>query len=251
MNKGYIIGAIFLLGLLAFSCNNRNNDNLQLENKVPVKVIKLDKVSVSFPVRTSGSLASKTEMKLSFKTGGIISQIAVEEGQLVQKGQLLARLNLSEVDPMVDQARLALEKAERDLQRAQNLYNDSVTTLEQLQNARTAVDYARSQLKIAEFNLQYSQITAPTNGKILKKLAEEHEMIAPGYPLFLFSSSESDWVLRTVLSDVDVVKIQGNDSARIQFDAFPGKNYNAVVSEVAKASDPYTGTYKVELRLTR
>lgn len=249
MNKLCITGVIVLLGLLVSSCNSRNNDNSRLENQVPVKVISLDKVSVSFPIRTSGSLATKTEMKLSFKTGGIISQIFVEEGQLVQKGQLLARLNLSEVDPMVDQARLALEKAERDLQRAQNLYNDSVGTLEQMQNARTAVDYARSRLKIAEFNRQYSQITAPTKGKILKKLAEENEMIAPGYPLFLFSSSESDWVLRTVLSDVDVVKIQVNDSAWINFDAFPGNTYKAVVSEVAKASDPYTGTYEVELRL--
>jgi RND family efflux transporter MFP subunit len=230
-------------------CKSGNNDKSILENKIPVKVISIKKEFLSFPVRTSGSLASKTEMKLSFKTGGIINRIAVDEGQTVQKGQLLAQLNLSEIESAVNQARLGLEKAERDLKRAENLYADSVATLEQLQNARTAVDYARSQLRIAEFNRQYSQIVAPAKGKILKKLAEEHEMIAPGYPLFLFSSIESDWVLRVSLTDVDVVKIQVYDSAVIHFDAFPNSSFNATVSEIAKVSDPYTGTYEVELRL--
>jgi len=249
MNKIVIAGVVFLSGIVAGSCKNASDIKNRSIDKVPVKILKIEKVNLSFPVRTIGTMASKAEMRLSFKTGGIISRITVDEGQSVQKGQLLARLNLSEVEPMVDQARLGLEKAKRDLQRAENLYNDSVATLEQLQNAQTAVDFARSQLQVAEFNRQYSQIEAPARGKILKKLAEENEMIAPGYPLFLFSSTESDWVLRTVLSDVDVVKIQTNDSARIYFDAFPGKKFKAVVSEVAKTSDPYTGTYEVELRL--
>lgn len=250
MNRSSLF-LIFTIGSILFACKNGKNDNAFIESKVPVKLIHAVKETVSFPVTTSGLLASKAEIKLSFKTGGIIDRIPVDEGQSVQKGQVLARLNLSEIESMVNQARIGLEKAERDLQRAENLYSDSVATLEQLQNAGSAVDYTRSQLKVAEFNRQYSQIVAPSKGKILKKLAEEDEMIAPGYPLFLFSSAESDWVLRVSLPDVDVVKVQPNDSARICFDAFPKRSYNAVVSEIAKVSDPYTGTYEVELRLVK
>ncbi len=249
MNTLKTIGIVLLSGAIIGSCRNYNNGDKKVTDIVPVKTVKTKRVSVSFPLRTTGILASKAEMKLSFKTGGIIDRIVVDEGQSVRRGQLLAQLNLSEIESMVNQTRLGLDKALRDLQRVENLYNDSVATLEQLQNAQTAVDLARSQLKIAEFNRQYSQIVAPARGKILKKLAEENELIAAGYPLFLFSSSESDWVLRTALSDVEVVKIQPNDSARIYFDAFPDKQFKAMVSEIAKTSDPYTGTYKVELRL--
>ncbi len=249
MNRPVIFGILFFTVILTLSCKNGKENNTLLGNRVPVKVINLKKEFISFPISTSGSLASKTEMKLSFKTGGIIDRIPVEEGQTVQKGQLLAQLNLSEIESMVNQARLGFEKAKRDLKRAENLYMDSVATLELLQNAQTAVDYARSQLHVAEFNRQYSQIVAPAKGKVLKKLAEENEIIAPGYPLFLFSSTESDWVLRVALSDVDVVKVQVNDSASVFFDAFPKKVFKAVVSEIAKTSDPYTGTYEVELRL--
>jgi RND family efflux transporter MFP subunit len=248
MKNTIIIGMLVFAGIITKSCNNNHAGNDQKVDKVPVSIVRPYKAAISFPVRTSGILALKNEMKLSFKTGGIIRQIFVDEGQAVQKGQLLASLDLSEFESMVNQAKLGVDKAQRDLQRAENLYRDSVATLEQRQNAQTAVEFARSQLKIAEFNRQYSQIVAPANGKILKKLAETNEMIAPGHPLFLFGSAESDWILRTSLSDVDVVKVAINDSANVFFDAFPTRVYKTIVSEIAKTSDPFTGTYEIELR---
>lgn len=195
-------------------------------------------------------MTTKTEVKLSFKTGGIIDEIFVDEGMSVKKDQILAKLNLSEIDAMVEQARLGYEKAERDLERAKNLYSDSVVTLEQLQNAKTAVLLSKAQLRVAEFNRAHSVIKAPSRGKILKKLGEKNETIAAGHPLFLFSSSESAWVFRAALPDVDIVKIQSGDHAVIDFDAFPGEHFNARVTEIAKAADPFTGTYEVELSLT-
>ena len=60
----------------------------------------------------------------------------------------------------MQQAQLAYEKASRDLQRLTNLFNDSVATLEQVQNARTTRDLAAQQLNSARFNRQYSEIRA-------------------------------------------------------------------------------------------
>ncbi len=241
-------GWLLATGSLFYACRENEHSESTAE-KVPVKIIKANKLKKAFPIRTSGIMSSKSEMKLSFKTGGIIDEIFVDEGQTVKQGQLLAKLNLSEIEARVNQAKLGAEKAERDLQRATNLYNDSVATLEELQNARTAFDVAASDLRIAEFNKKYSMITAPSDGKILKKLAEKNEIIAAGHPLFLFGSREGNWVLRVALSDVNMVKISHKDSAIITFDAFPGVRFKGVVSEIAKASDPYTGTYEVELRL--
>lgn len=250
IHKLYLIAFVGLFlasDLLVSSCKQTDN-TIENVNKIPVKITRAGKTNASFPIITSGILSSKSEMKLSFKNGGIIEKIYVDEGESVKKGQLLAKLNLSEIEAHVNQARLGAEKAERDLLRATNLYNDSVATLEELQNAQTALDVARSSLKIAEFNRKYSVIEAPSNGKVLKKLAEKNEIIGAGYPLFFFSSKEGDWVLRVALSDVNLVKISFHDSAFVSFDAFPGKRFSSVVSEIAKASDPYTGTYEVELQ---
>jgi RND family efflux transporter MFP subunit len=200
-------------------------------------------------IRTAGKLASKVEFKLSYKTGGIIEEIYIEEGEKVKRGQPLATLALSEIQSRVNQARLSVSKAERDYQRARNLYQDSVVTLELFQNATTALEVAKSDLRIAEFNLNHSKIMAPSNGLILKKLAEENEIVGPGQPVFYYASTESAWIMRVNVTDKDRVHLNLLDSAILFFDAFPDRHIKAEVSEIAEIADPYTGTFEVELSL--
>ncbi len=224
------------------------------DSSVPVIGVKTLKVYYSDfvePVRCTGILSTKMESKLSFKTGGIIDQILADEGQSVKKGQLLAQLNPEEIKSKVRQADLVLKKAERDFGRAKNLYQDSVVTLEQFENAKTALDVAKANDRIARFNLQYSAIHAPADGKILKRVAEINEIIAPGFPVFLFASTQNEWVVRTNLTDRDIIRINMLDSARILFDAYKEEVFMGLVSEVGTAADPYTGTYEVEIQLLR
>ncbi len=201
------------------------------------------------PVMATGMLGTNTQVKLSFKTGGIIREIFVREGEAVTGGQVLAELDLSEIRAQVNQARIGLEKAERDLSRARNLYEDSVATLEQYQNARSAYELAQSQKEVAEFNLRHSRIKAPADGKIQKILVEDGEMIAPGHPAILFGSTANDWVVRVALADKDVVKLSPGDSATVTMDAFPGRVFAASVWELGSVADPVTGTYEVEVRV--
>jgi multidrug efflux system membrane fusion protein len=165
----------------------------------------------------------------------------------VSKGQLLAELNLSEIKARVNLAEQALGKSERDFNRARNLFKDSVVTLEQLQNAETAMEVARSNLEITRFNLKYSTINAPSLGKILKRLKEENEMVGSGIPVFLFASSDDCWVVRTNLTDKDIINLRLGDSALVKFDAYKDTDFKATVTEIGKSADPYTGTYEVEL----
>ena len=117
---------------------------------VKVQSVIARETEIMIPVRSSGKLTSRAESKLSFKTGGIIDRILVDEGQNVEEGQLLAQLNLEEIRSQGNQANLVLKKSERDFQRAENLYMDSVATLEQFQDSRTALEVARSNARILD-----------------------------------------------------------------------------------------------------
>ncbi len=201
------------------------------------------------PVSASGKLASKTEVRLSFKTGGIIDNIRIKEGQRVSKGDILATLNLSEINARNRQAEEAFQKAVRDLDRVKNLYRDSVATLEQLQDAGTALEVARTNMEIARFNLKYSTIESPSDGEILMKLAEESEIVSAGQPVILFGSYEGGWIVRVSLTDRDMVRVQPGHPAELCFDAYPSAKFTAYVTEIGKAADPYTGTFEAELTL--
>jgi multidrug efflux system membrane fusion protein len=239
---------LILVFLILLSCGN--NHQLEIsEQIIPVKTVPIRYQEVSIPIRTSGILASPAEMKLSFKIEGIIERIYFDEGDKVRKGQILALLKQSEILARVNQAKSAYENAQLDFERVKILYEDSVATLEQMQDVETGLIRAKSNLEIANFNLEYSKILAPSDGKILKRLAEENELLQQGMPIFIFGSSSDEWIIRTAVIDRDIVRLQVGDSATVTFDAYPGVIFTAHVSEVAESAVPMTGTYEVELIL--
>jgi RND family efflux transporter MFP subunit len=242
---------IFIFSVMV-SCSQNPKENASPIN--PASNVEIDLIqrdSLSIPVFAAGTLSSRTQSNLSFMTGGIIDRIYVSEGDLVREGQRLAKLDLTEINSRVKQALVAYEKAQRDFQRAENLYRDTVITLEQYQNARTALEIAETSYQIADFNRSNSEIRAPSDGKILKKLKESPEMTAPGHPVIVFASTETDWVLKVNLADKDIVQIAEGDSAIIGFDAYPGMEFPAEVYEIANAANIMSGTYEVDLKLLR
>ncbi len=245
------IGIFLITGIGFASCQNEETEKVQKEvvkeKEVAVEIEKVETSNEPLPIESTGILASNAEIDLSFKTPGIIEFIGVKEGQTVRKGQLLASLNQLEIKSTVSKAKAALEKAERDLLRIKNLYADSVVTLENLQDAETAYDLAKSDWNVAVFNEKHSQIYAPENGKILRKYAETNELTGVGIPVIHFASTKTDQIIRIGVADRQVVQLELNDKAEVTFDAYPEKTFEAKVAEIAEAADPQTGVFEVEL----
>ncbi|MCF8242984.1 MAG: efflux RND transporter periplasmic adaptor subunit [Melioribacteraceae bacterium] len=217
--------------------------------KLTALVTKAAKEMTSVPVISSGKLSSAQESNLSFKIPGIIKSIQVKEGDKVNKDQILAQLDPTEIESNVSKAKNGVEKAKRDYERIKNLFEENVVTLEQLQNSKTALDVAESDYRIAKFNQEHAVIKAPSYGRILHKFMEENEIINAGAPLLRFGNADSGWEINASVSDVEIVKLNAGDMAKVNFDAVPNTDFNAVVTEVGQAADPRTGTYKVTLKL--
>ena len=249
--KLMIISSLFLLAAVSVqSCSNSEASTQNANDKgIPVNVVKLEKEEVSFPIHVSGNISASKESRLSFKTGGIIESIFVDEGDNVSKGQVLAKLDLKEIQEQVNQAEIGLQKAQRDYNRVNALYTDTVATLEQVQNAKSALDIAKASLNIAEYNLKYSSIVAPADGIILKKFFEENEIVGTGNPIFYYASAEESWRLIIGVSDKDIVKLQLGDKSKIRTDAWPDKDLNCFVSKIANAPGQQTGLYEIELSI--
>lgn len=217
---------------------------------IPVRVVSLQQESVSQSVTASGQFTTDDEAYLAFKTGGVIQRIFVNEGDPVKKGQLLATLYLTEINAQVQQAALGLEKAQRDYNRVSALYKDSVATLEQMQNAKTALDIAKQQVSAANFNQNYSEIRATESGYVLRKLASEGQVAGPGTPVLQVNGAgNKDWLLKVSVSDRQWNAIRKGDRANVATDAAPGQRLEAEVLRKSEGVDPVTGTFSVSLRL--
>ncbi len=248
------IFALFVLLLAA--CGGNDKPTPTTENStagtdlIPVRTVAVANKTIALPIHASGALTSTSEQRLSFKTGGIIRKIYVDEGDVVRAGQLLAVLDVTEIEAQVNQAQQALAKAERDLSRVEGLYRDSSATLELFQNATTGRDVAKETVRIASFNKQYSEIRAVRGGTIVKKLANEGEMIGPGMPAFvLFETGPNDWVVKIDVSDRDWARLSRGQAADIRFDAYPDAPFKGSVSELPATADPANGLYPIEIKV--
>ncbi|KAB7731939.1 efflux RND transporter periplasmic adaptor subunit [Rudanella paleaurantiibacter] len=245
------------LALLIWACGSKAEapnqtaatDNLN-ETVVPVRLAPVQVVQRAEPIRVSGLLSSAEEARLSFKIGGIINRTYVEEGQTVRKGQLLATLDLTEINAQVNQAELAAEKSERDLSRVKALYADTAATLEQMQNATTGSRLARQNLTVAQFNRSYAQIRSSVDGTVTRKLMTDGELAAPGAPVFMvLGNRPNDWVVRVGVSDKDWARLRLGNRATVTLDAYLGQVFRGVVTELAGAADPMNKLYEVEIRI--
>ncbi|MDP3583277.1 MAG: efflux RND transporter periplasmic adaptor subunit [Ignavibacteria bacterium] len=243
---------IFLLGLstsvIFVGCEKE--ETAVAGDVIPVKTVELKKENLSLNISSSGQFTTDDETFLSFKTGGIVKAIYVKEGDAIKKGQLLAMLELTEIDAAVSQAKVGYEKAARDFRRVENLYKDSVATMAQYQDAKSASDIAVHQLEIAKYNLNHSEIRAITNGYILKKFVSEGELVNAGMPVLQTNGAgNGTWILKVGVSDNEWSAIHINDFALVESDATPNEKLEAKVFRKSEGVDPFSGTFTVDIKL--
>lgn len=245
--------AIALAAITTASCNTKKQEPAKQDTEtVPVKLLPLTSSHNRGTIAASGKFTTDDEVFLSFKTGGVINKIFVKEGDAVHAGQLIATLHLTEINAQLAQAQAGLEKAQRDYQRVTNLYKDSVASLEQLQNAKTALELSKQQLSAIQFNRNFSEIRAPQSGYVLRKLANEGQYLAAGTAVLQTNGARSDnWFLRIGLSDKDWSAIHIGDKARVTADVSSGKTFEGTVFRKAEGVDPITGTFSVDIKLAK
>jgi membrane fusion protein, multidrug efflux system len=241
------------IAILSVACKQepRKNPIPSPGEAIAVTLAPIQSGGLSNTIEATGLLQTEDESKLSFKIGGVVESVYVSEGDYVKTGQVLATLKNTEIASQVSQVQLNVQKAERDYERTYNLFMDSVATLEQLQNAKTGLEIAKQGLSAAQFNQQYARIYAPTSGFVVKKLVSAGEIAGPGMPVLILNhvSGSSHWVLKAGVTDAQWAQIVLGDKAQVGFDAFPGKVFEATVTNRSLAADPANGSFIVELRV--
>lgn len=227
----------------------------------------------SRPILTaSGYLVARRRAVVSAKIQGRLAELDVDEGSWVTAGQVIARLDNSDLQAQIDVARAGVQQAAADLaekQRqwrlAQGLANDGVVSQDQLQAtvsrvrvAEAAIAQSKANLSLAEANFQNTIIRAPFGGVVVKKMAEVGESVAPIPPGVNLSTSSGAIVgmadMATLEAEFDVsesniAKLQRNQPAQVSVDAIPEHTYRAVLRQVIPTADRTKATITVKVRL--
>jgi RND family efflux transporter MFP subunit len=266
---------VLIFGLLLFplfSCQSQKESEEALDQSLGVALVKVYKVQrqrISEKLFYAGVIEAWDEVNITPDIGGKITKIHVEEGDRVQKGQLLAELDTRAVNLQLEQAKAGLAVAEanykdakRNKDRMERLIEENAVSEQQYDQVKLAYEAAEAQLQqakatlnLANHNLEVSLMKAPFSGVIASKNAEEGDVINPmmgGFSpnsgvltLMDFSQVKIDFDV----SQQDVVRIQKGQTALLKVSAFPDRVFEGQVYLVNLTADPSTKKFKVEAKI--
>ena len=215
---------------------------------VPVEVALPERRSISSFIETNGTLEAENDVDIVARTAGPVVELLVEEGMVVEKGQLLARIDDKELQAQVGVARVALEDARRTHLRAMASFEESVISQEVYDQTLTKLESAEVQLEGNQILLGYSKIEAPFAGTIIERYIKFAENVTPNQSLFRIS--DFDPLLCPIqVPEKELSSLKVSQTAYITVGAWPGERFSARVLRIRPVVDADTGTIEVTLQV--
>ena len=245
--KTLVFFVIILLGAFVFFRSSKQN----LEEYYTVQ-----RQDMELVVETSGYVQSSDKADLYFEVAEKVTNVLVEEGDIVEKGDILATVSAESLNQSSQVARDNRDIAsfEKDLYVEKYLTNmDAVGGVDeynrQLRIYDENISKATAQFNQSLINNRKSAIIAPFHGTISKVYVNRGDLSSINRPA-IEMQDVSNQVLYTNISEVDMAYIDINDRVEIVFDAFPDKIFTGIVYSINPAADTIQGVayYKAEIR---
>lgn len=235
----------------------------------PVRSVKLMTVTASGVTsrqELSGEVRARSESRLGFRVGGKLVERPAEVGQVVKAGQLLARLDASDLTlaSQAAQAQVSAAQTQRDLaaadfKRFTDLKNQGFVSGAEIERrqatlkaAEAALQQARAQGTVQGHQADYARLTADAAGVVVSVEAEAGQVVSAGSPVVRIARDGArDVVFAVPESDLALIKPGLKAQVRLWADTAQGLDTRLIgeVREVAASADPVTRTFQAKLAL--
>ncbi len=245
----WLFSAVAAMGLSA--CTNAPSTSRSADPLISVRLGQVQAAEAGRSVAGAGTLALRFETPLGFTSAGRIARILVQEGDIVQRGQLLALLDTTSVEADLSAANAEAERAEAELKRSTILLRDGWVTQPRVDSARAAAEAARAAVRARRFATETARIVAPSSGVILARSAEPSQIVDAGTPVVTIGEASGGFVLRVALGDRDVARVTRGAPASVQFEGLGPDVFKGQVIEVGGRAGSGTGAFEIEIALPR
>ncbi len=246
-----------LFVVLVFSLTLYNCSSNEMESSEPEELIKMVNVETevlflepfnSF-LRLVGTVETSDDVQLSAEVSGKVSMHVVSEGQQVQKGQTILRIDDAKLSQEVARLKAMVAQSETTWKRVQTLYEEENIGSEiDYLNAKYAYDQNKSALSSLAVDLENTEIIAPFTGVVETIFVEEGEMVAPGMPAIRLIGADQFVISAGVPARyANVVEL--GDRVDVWFDTQVQDTLAGNIVYVANSIDPSNRTFKIDIRL--
>lgn len=211
---------------------------------VPVEAALAARRPVAASYATTAALEAPGEAQVVAKTSGVLLQLMAEEGDRVQAGQTLARIDPDRPRLEVARAEAALRKLESTYRRSQQLAERDLVSAEANEQLRYDLAAAQAAYDMARLELSYTTITAPIEGVIAQRMVKTGNLIQLNASLFRIVD---DARLEAVLNvpEREIAILQAGQTVTLRADAMPDRLFEGRIIRVSPVVDAGSGTFRV------
>ncbi|SBV36268.1 Efflux transporter, RND family, MFP subunit [uncultured Stenotrophomonas sp.] len=219
-------------------------DGQQASDAVPVEVAKATHRAIAASYTGTASLEARAESQVVAKTSGVALAVMVEEGQAVQAGQPLVRLDPDRARLAVAQSEAQMRKLENSYQRAQKLVQQQLVSAADVDQLRFDLENARAQYRMATLELSYTTVVAPISGVVASRDIKPGNFVQINSPIIRIV--DSGWLEATLnVPEREIAKLKPGQKVELAADALPGRSFTGTVDRVSPVVDTGTGTFRV------
>lgn len=194
-----------------------------------------------------GTVRPRKEAQVAAKVTGRVLDLKAVPGMKASQGEVLATIDVEELDAALDRAKAALVQADRDLTRYRGLIESGAVAKAELEQAESRQRMAAATVRETQTMVENARVTAPFDGTVTRKFLEPGDLASPGRPLFAMEDSS---LLRLEINVAE--SLAGNLSIGDQFRievAGAGVDLEGTISEINPSADVGSRTFSVKLDL--
>ena len=260
--RGRRAGLALTLGLAAVA-SGCSEEEVSVEELLPsVAVHVLAPIDFDEEIHASGDLEARFHTKIAAEVDGRVTELAVDEGGTVEAGAIVIeidperrQLDLAAAEARLAQAKAKLRKERSQTKRIRELRSQSVSSIQQLEEAETMLASAQSDVSAAEASVGVasravadSSVAAPFAGIVARRSVELGEFVQKGTPLYELVALDPMEAIFS-LTELDTERVRLGQSISISVGAFPDRTFSGVVSFVSPTIDPATRTLRIKAQV--
>lgn len=233
-NYAFVLAAVLLLA----SCGQKKKTKEATARPVKTTIVESRSViSKDF----SGIVEAVEYVKLAFRVSGQIINLPVIEGQKVKKGQLIAAIDPRDIALQYAATKSAYETATAQVERNKRLLSRQAISLQEYEISLSNYQRAKSEYELSSNNMRDTELTAPFDGSIEKRLVENFQRVNTGEGIVQLVNTQKLRIKFTI-PDVYLYLIRAKDPKfLVEFDTFKGHAFQAKLEEYLDISTDGTG----------
>jgi RND family efflux transporter MFP subunit len=239
---------LIVVAIIAFKIIGGTSSSDQRKQPAPiVKIEQPHRETIFNALKFTGDVIPIQQANIFSKVSGNLEKVYTDMGTYVQKGQLLAQIDTTEIYQQFQQMSATYQNAKLTYQRNKDLSEQNLIAKQDLDNAEAAMKVASANFEAARIRLDYARITAPFSGFITKRFLDPGALVTSNNAtMFTLMDLNAMKIIVNVLEkDIPLAKI--GKKASVTVDAFPGKEFYGSVGRISEAVDLSTRTMDVEV----